>query len=258
VIEIEGRTYRLGEVFKHDSWAATAVYASADGKVVCKFQRRAALLGLPMKWLGRLLARHEIAMLRRLQDAPGVPRCVGPVCAFGKELDNAVAHEFVAGHALRYAEAAPDEFFPRLQELVSRLHARGMAYVDLHKRENVLVGDDGFPYLVDFQISVALPGGWLGKAAPLRALLRLLQRSDDYHLLKHFAICRPDLCGVTFVELEKRRPWWIRAHRKIADPLRVMRRRLLVALRVRSGAGCVWSETFPEAGHREENVYGVH
>ena len=38
-----------------------------------------------------------------------------------------------------------DEFLPTLRGLLNKLHRRGIAYVDLHKRENIIVGDDGRP-----------------------------------------------------------------------------------------------------------------
>ena len=74
VVEIDGLTHQLLAVFKHDSLAATALYAGAGRRVVCKFNRRQPFLGLPTKWLGRYLARHEAKVLRRLSGLPNIPR----------------------------------------------------------------------------------------------------------------------------------------------------------------------------------------
>ena len=72
------------------------------------------------------------------------------------------------------------------------MHGRGIAYVDLHKRENILVGVDGQPYLIDFQIGLALPAWWPANLEMIEAVIRLAQHNDTYHLAKHVARCRPD------------------------------------------------------------------
>ena len=43
------------------------------------------------------------------------------------------------------------------------MHARRTVYVDLHKRENIIVSEHGKPCLIDFQISICWPG-WLPPA----------------------------------------------------------------------------------------------
>ena len=58
-ITIGDDRYELVEVLKHDSWAATAIYASAAEKVVCKFNRLQRIGLLPMRWLGRKLACEQ-------------------------------------------------------------------------------------------------------------------------------------------------------------------------------------------------------
>jgi hypothetical protein len=251
-IEVDGRSYRRVEILKHDSWAATAIYRGAAGRIVCKFNRQQSILGIPMRWLGRFLARREATMLRRLENTGHVPRLSGAIAAHGRSLPYAVAHAYVAGHPLSAEEQVADGFFPALQALLRRMHAEGMAYVDLHKRENIIVGDDGRPYLIDFQISLALSPRWLGSSNPCRAVLRLFQAADDYHLLKHWVNHRADQCGLTIDELTSQRPWWIRAHRSIAIPFRTLRRMLLVALRIRTGEGMVASECFAEDAVRND------
>jgi hypothetical protein len=237
-------------VLKHDSWAASGIYASATRKAFCKFNRQQALACLPMRWLGRLLAVREQAFHRRLDGVEGVPASLGPVRVDGRVLPHAVAREFIAGHALREGERVADDFFPRFRRLLAEVHGRGMAHVDLHKRENILVDDAGRPHLIDFQISFALPRRTGVTTAVFGWLLTMLQRSDDYHLLKHLAGHRPDLLDGLDQDLKRARPWWIRAHRMVAVPFRTFRRGLLVRLGVRSESGHAHSEAFPEIAHR--------
>lgn len=248
-IQIGGRTYLHVKTFKHDSWAATALYAGEAGRVVCKFNRRQRIGLLPTAWLGRWLARRERACLLRLNDVPNVPRWSGEVYADGRRQRNAVAHEFISGATLRTASHVGPDFAKQLTALLCEVHARGMAYVDLHKRENILVGDDGRPYLIDFQISFALPHRWPGNGLLPRLLLKLLQQSDTYHLQKHLCFLRRRFGDASPAP---RRPWWIRWHRRVAVPLRSLRRWLLVRAGVRATSGRAETEVFPEEGVRGE------
>jgi hypothetical protein len=164
----------------------------------------------------------------------------------GPRLQSALARDFVAGHPLGHRELVPDTFFPDLDRLLREMHNRRTVYVDLHKRENIIVSEAGEPYLIDFQISVCWPG-WL----PLGPIFRILRRSDNYHLMKHWVRCRPDQCGLDQGELQRRIPWWIRAHRLVARPFRELRRRLLVSVGVRAGKGRVETEVFAEHALRD-------
>jgi hypothetical protein len=253
-IVVDGEVLERVELFKHDSWAATALYRSASSgpQAVCKFHRQQPLLRVvPMRWFGRFMAGHELRLLTRLADLPGVPVPLGPVRGRdGAVIPYAVARRFVAGHPLKRSEPVSDTFFPEITRLLAAMHVRGVAYVDLHKRENVIVADGtGRPYLVDFQISVRMP-----TRGPLGWFLRILQRSDNYHLLKHWVACRPDQCAETSASIARGRPWYIRAHRLVAMPFRETRRRLLVASGVRSGRGRVETELVPEDAVRREHA----
>jgi hypothetical protein len=244
-LEIDGHTYRRKRIFKHDSWAASALYDGPHQQVVCKFNREQPLLGLPMRWLGRLLARREADLLRMLEDVALVPQACGEIHVDGRPLPTAAGHQFVPGGPLRRHQRVPDAFFRQLGQLLDELHRRRIAYVDLHKRENILVGDDGLPYLFDFQISLRLPAIW-----PASLMFQLLADSDRYHLAKHLLNHRPDLCQPQDTALVTRRPWWIRLHRLVATPFRKLRRRLLVRIGIRRGRGMAETECFPEEGLR--------
>jgi hypothetical protein len=248
-IKLDGEAFQLVETLKHDSWAATAVYRSATRTAKCKFNRTQPILILPMRWLGRALADRERWFMRQLAGIQGIPVSLGQVRAAGVPLSNAVAHEWIPGHALAEGEWVDDRFFPALTAILEAVHRRGVAHVDLHKRENLLVGDDGRPHLIDYQISFGLNPG--GLAALLGGgLLRLLQNCDRYHLLKHRVKHRPDQVGLSLADMNRMRPWWIRAHRCLAVPFRAVRRRLLTALQIRSRTGHAETEAFPEIAHR--------
>jgi hypothetical protein len=250
MISLAGRDYRRVEVFKHDSWAATARYQGDHGDVVCKFNRVHPILLLPLGWLGRWLAQREAMALRHLAHLPGIPRDCGPVVVAGKTIESAVAHLYIPGHPLGCSEMVGDAFFEELIAQLAAIHRSDVAYVDLHKRENIIVGEDGRPYLVDFQICYGL---WHRRSRTnnlARAVLRLAQQADWYHLAKHFRRLRPDQQPLLRVHGSDHRPWWIHLHRVLAVPFREGRRRMLAKMGVRHGRGRAESELFPEEAVR--------
>src|SRR5690606_9213688 len=99
-----------------------------------------------------------------VDDISGIPRCLG---RWGR---TGFVHAYVEGHPLQRHEVVDETFFPRLSALIKTLHARQIAYVDLEKRENILVGDDGRPYLIDFQISFHFPPRWNERRGLARVL----------------------------------------------------------------------------------------
>jgi hypothetical protein len=252
-IGIAGESFALVDPLKHDSWAATGLYAGSRGKVICKFNREQNIFGLPMRWLGRALARREAEFLRRTADVPNLPRGCGPVTMDGTVRLNAVARVYVEGHPLGANERVGDDFFPQLRLTFDEIHRRGLAHVDLHKRENIIVADDGRPCLIDFQICWLSPEGFWGRTWPFRAVLHLLQRADNYHFIKHVVRHRPDQLPPGQRDMDSHRPWFIKLHRHaLSIPFRALRRRLLVLLSVRSGKGMAESEVAPEDAVRRE------
>ena len=248
---VAGKLYRRAEVFKHDSWAATATYADQDAElIVCKFNRVQSILGLPMKWLGRAASAREAGFLRQLSDVGFVPRDLGPVTAAGRLLPNAVARSYIDGDVFRDAQQVDARFFDALQSLIAVIHERGIAYVDLHKRENIVVGRDGLPHLIDFQVSLGLSKRWPGSGRLARFLVAKLQEIDDYHLRKHIARCIPETLTAEERVRFREPPSIIRWHRTLFVPLRSLRRRLLVALRIRGSGGQAHSEAEPEVAFR--------
>jgi len=246
VIVVLGEQYERTTILKHDSWAGTAIYEGIAGKLICKFNRQQSIFGFPMKWLGRRLARRETRVMQLMADCPRIPDDCGIIYADGEPLDYAAGHVFIPGRPMAKDDTLNDTFFPLLQDILKQLHRRDIAYVDLNKAENIIVGDDGNPYLVDFQISFTLPRWWPGNSLPMRVLLHILQRSDEYHLMKHFVRIRPDLLPPEQRDIKQLRPWWIRGWRMLATPFRETRRRLLVLLGIRKGTGKNTTEFDPE------------
>jgi len=206
-----GRPYRLERRFKHNSVSAVGLYAADGDRVVLKCYRRAPALVVPMEWAGRMMAAHEAAMLRRVWDVPGVPRLRG---RYGR---TGLVRDYVPGRPLTRRSPVGREFFRRLRGLLQEVHRRGMAYVDLEKAENVLIGEDGRPHLIDFQVAYAGRCRWL---------LRRLQEADNYHVRKHMRrVLKPRLSPEEVRQL-KGRPWVVRLSNLMNVPYMRLRRLL--------------------------------
>lgn len=233
-ITCDETTYELVTVFKHDFFAATGLYRGDGRDVVAKFGRAGSFFGLPLSLIGRFLRNREVRIYRRVEDLAGVPAVVGIIPPTG------FLHDFVPGHPLGRDEAVSDRFFDELEALLAAVHARGIAYVDLNKRQNILMGDDGRPYLIDFQISFDLPPRgvrrWL-----LGPVLRRLQRADWYHFAKHKRRLRPDLLTADERARVEQLSIWIRLHRLIFRPLIQFRRWILRGLKKREKVGVAGS-----------------
>jgi hypothetical protein len=228
-IEIGERTYRHVSTVKHDSWAATAMYADEGGcRIACKFNRMHPLGLLSMTWLGRRLALREQRVLESVKNLDGFPRWSGPVYRSGRRYWNAVAHDWIDGHTFKPWLPVDADFFPRLRALVAELHARDIAYVDMSKWENILIGDDGRSYLIDYQIHFRLPRGW-----PLRWWLRRLQAADRYYLRRHWARGRPDQLSAEERNLSAHVPVVVRVGEVLGSLWRAVRLLVLRAFGVR-------------------------
>lgn len=224
-IKISGEQYRLAEFIKHDFTAATGFYDRVGDatRVVVKLSRTEPFLGLPLRFFGRMVCRRELRFYARLADLPNVPRIVGLIG------DTGFAHAYVNGQPLSKQRPIPDGFFDQVSALLDTLHARGIAYADTNKPENILLGDDGRPHLIDFQISFdAAAWGYLW---PARRVLKLLSHSDAYHVAKHKRRLRPDELTDADHGLLARASWSIRLHRLLFKPYFFIRRRMFKWLR---------------------------
>ncbi len=221
-LSLPGGEYERVRVFKHDFFAATGLFRRGDGHlVVLKIGRTADVFGLPGRWIGRYLAAREARIYRLLADVEHVPAYLGKWGACG------FIHEYVAGRALHKHDQVGDAFFDELQTLMAVIHRRGMAYVDLEKCENIIVGEDGKPHLIDFQISWYPHSRWGRWFPPWVWLGKVLQRMDEYHLLKHRRRTRPDQLGTEPPADAHLVPAYIKIHRAITRPLQRIRRGVL-------------------------------
>ncbi|MEL0623640.1 RIO1 family regulatory kinase/ATPase [Marinomonas arenicola] len=101
------------------------------------------------KTFARLFINQEYKALARLQGMNGVSDEFHRLSSIG------IAYAFIEGVPLRtlskQGETVPKSFFNQLEHMVSEMHRRGLVHLDLRNLGNVILGEDGKPYFIDFQ-----------------------------------------------------------------------------------------------------------
>jgi RIO-like serine/threonine protein kinase len=229
-------------VLKRDELGRVERLECRGGPVV---RRVACGSALPFSgWLARLCARRERRALEALAGLEGVPQLVRDPVLEALCPDAVVLRSWIEGRPLARAEELPEDFFEHLDRLVLALHARGVCHNDLHKEQNVLVGRDGLPYLVDFQLASV--------HARRTALFASRAREDLRHVEKHrrrYTRMGRGPRGETQrgAGAEYRRSWLARAWRRGVKPLyefatrRVLRTRAGEERRSESGPWPRWT-----------------
>jgi len=143
-------------------------------------------------WIVRLLGRrqiaHEIRALRRLAGLPGIPRCYGEDPGGAGIMIEHIDGEWITRFCARSPGKA-QALFERLTALVRDIHTRGVAHLDLRKRDNILVAPDGWPWVIDFNASFCFDPG----SPARRILFPALRRIDEAAVLKWKARLAPQL-----------------------------------------------------------------
>ncbi|MCX8116821.1 MAG: hypothetical protein N3G78_02670 [Desulfobacterota bacterium] len=131
--------------------------------------------GFFLRWtLGLWLIEKEWKIYQRLKGLEGIPQPIERIDRF------AFAMEYIPGKAIGRGERLSPSFFWRLERILREVHARGVVHLDLRHKGNILVSDEGKPFLIDFNSSFSFDkGGWLG-----RLLFPFLQLVDYGGLLK--------------------------------------------------------------------------
>ena len=186
---------RIEKELKRDTFGCVELVCvdGASGEPAARLVRRVVTARVGLGWAAGLLARREARALGRLRE------CGLRGVAATPDLDEAALREassietargmrpdprrvhlrpYAEGDPLHRAESLPLDFFDLLERRVAELHAAGVCHNDLHKEQNVVVGLDGAPVLIDFQLATLHPrrrGRWFEARC----------RDDLRHVQKH-------------------------------------------------------------------------
>jgi serine/threonine protein kinase len=193
---------RIEDELKHDVFGSVELVAWSDsgdpGRAPVRMIRRVVRGRFGAGLAARLLARREERALRLLRDSgatsiaasPNVPeealaelRSLPTTRGFTPRPSDVFLRPFADGLPLHRATALPQNFFQLLEDAARELHAVGVCHNDLHKEQNIVVGTDGRPVLIDFQLATLHPGrptsGLEGRWFVARC------RDDLRHIQKH-------------------------------------------------------------------------
>lgn len=128
-----------------------------------------------LRWtLSLWLIQQEWKIYCRLKGVRGIPQPIERIDRF------AFAMEYIQGRAVGRDEKLSSSFFSNLEKILKEVHARGVVHLDLRHKGNILISEDGSPFLIDFN------SGFLFKKGGLlqRYLFPLLRWVDYGGLLK--------------------------------------------------------------------------
>lgn len=231
----------MKSLLKQDLFGAVLREDRATGPVVVRDLTDA-------RWWLRPLARHlagrEARALKQLEALAGhVPRLLS---WNGVRLERT----WLDGQPMQSARPTDPAFFSESLRLLRRIHAAGVVHNDLAKEPNWLVGPEGEPRIVDFQLA------W----APTHRsrLFRLLGREDLRHALKH----RRYYAAGTLTRRQQRilatPAWTSRAWRATVKPVYLWVTRRVLGWADREGAGDRQVRRGPESPNlRQEERAGI-
>lgn len=109
----------------------------------------------PARWLHTVALRREFRAYQRLQGLTGFPIC------YGIFQGRFLALQYLDAGTLRNARPDdPERFFERLFEVITAMHANGIAHCDLKRKHNVMIDAGDNPVIIDLGSTIARRSGW--------------------------------------------------------------------------------------------------
>jgi len=149
--------------------------------------------------LHRQMLRHEYAVYMQLGEFDGAPECLGLID--GQYL----VLEYVKGSTIRNRRPHnEDEFHDKLFDYIRAMHAKGVAHLDLKRKDNLLVRTDESPCILDFGAAVIRKRG----LHPLNRYHFRIGKQFDYNAwIKHKYHDR--MHEISVLDRNYYRPTWI-------------------------------------------------
>ena len=164
-----------------------------------------------IRWLfARRCLRNEYYKLAFLRDL-GIVRVPQPVALPDKDT---LAMEFLTdavplNTTWRTDRQPPQEFFSKLNDIITELHRRGFAHGDF-RSTNVMVTHDGEPCLIDFATAVCRNPGC---SCVEQALFPFFRRTDLFAMAKIIAKFHPEMLSGPQTQRLGSPPWYLRLGR---------------------------------------------
>lgn len=115
--------------------------------------KRTNKIGVFTRRVSEHFIQHEYKIYQRLEDIAGIPKC------YGLSDDGSLILEYIDGSSYRekeYILENRDQFFIDLLALILSIHKAGVSHGDLKRKDNILIGENDQPYLIDFGTAMSL------------------------------------------------------------------------------------------------------
>ena len=151
----------------------TLHYSHNDQNLVIKIPHGRGFI----KYLHTRMIRHEARVYQQLQKLEGIPVCYGLIDR------QYLALEFINGEPIRNKRPINNErYFKSLFEIIEQMHIKGVAHMDLKKKDNLLVTHGDEPCVLDFGAAIIRKNGF----HPINHFLYQVAVRFDYNAwIKH-------------------------------------------------------------------------
>jgi serine/threonine protein kinase len=169
---------------------------------------------------GRFLVWREAKAYNKMKNLTGVPTFFGVIGGL------ALVTEEIPGTDLgrvKDRSMLQDVFFDALKDVVNDCHQRGLAHCDLKKAGNILLGDDGRPYIIDWAAAISRNEFRL----PFFDLIYKRFVLDDYNAItKQKLRLAPELATPDERQVYYYRSWAERSIRAIRNSIRTFLKKI--------------------------------
>jgi serine/threonine protein kinase len=145
--------------------------------------------------IGRLLIWRESTAYKRLKGLKGVPSFYGTVNGLALILEEIPGNDL---EMIKDKKSLSKDFYQELRNLVESIHQRGLIHGDLKRAPNILLSDNGKPYIVDWASSISK---WEFGFFPFNRIYQRLIQADFNAIVK----IQLKHCPETISAKEKRR-----------------------------------------------------
>lgn len=101
---------------------------------------------------GRLFIKNEVSKMLKLRENKSIPSEVERISPY------AFAFKHIEGKPLKkiHGKVLNKDFFITLEENVKEMQNKNIVHLDLRNLGNIIMGKDGYPYIIDFQSSLGV------------------------------------------------------------------------------------------------------
>jgi len=128
--------------------------------------------------IGRFLIWREKKAYEKLDGIKGVPIFYRGISGLALIIEEIPGKNLMAVHK---STGIPEQFYSDLYSLLKTIHEVGLAHCDLKRSPNIIFGDNGKPYLVDWSASISKEEFGL---FPLSLIFKRFVRDDLNAIIK--------------------------------------------------------------------------